>query len=57
MTTQNTFAVLREALWCGEIGEREFIAGCAELGVSYDIVQATLADLRAEDGILAGAAA
>lgn len=54
MTPDRNFSVLREALWCGEIGDREFIMGCAEIGVDYDNVIATLVDLRAEDGIAAG---
>lgn len=51
MDKDKQFAVLREALWSGEIGEREFTLRCADLGIDYDRMIGTLHELRTEDGV------
>ena len=47
------FPILVEALWSGEMSERDFVARCAAAGIAFETVTATLAQLRAEDGIAA----
>jgi hypothetical protein len=47
------FPILIEALWSGEMSERDFVARCAMMGIAHETVTAVLNQLRTEDGIAA----
>lgn len=51
-TTPNAFGLLIEALWAGEIGEREFIAQASQTGVSVAQIEHQIIELKTADGVL-----
>lgn len=56
LTSPNAFAVLVEALWGGEISERDFVAQAHLQGYTAARIEWALDQLRNADGIVGGAA-
>lgn len=51
-TIPNAFGLLIEALWAGEISEREFIAHSSQQGISVAQIECQLIELKTADGVL-----